>query len=319
MTRLTRLTAILAKIETTYGTDSVPTGADNALLVSAPTLSHVFNNVARDNIKAYLGADEELVGTRSVSIGFDVEISGSGTAGTAPAWGPLLRGCAMAQTVTAGQRVEYNPISTGFESLTICYHRDGVLHKATGCRGTVEFMMEEGTIPKMRFAFTGLDAGPSAVSNPVQTLTPWRVPQVVTAANSAAVKLGATYSAGALSGGTDFCSRGLMLNLGNEVTFSSMLGPCTRVDIQNRAATGSLQLDLDAAAEVTQYGAINANTLTSVGLLHGSSAGNRVLVFAPAVQRINPTQADFNGRVQIGMDLRVLPVSGNDELRIVAL
>jgi hypothetical protein len=319
MSRLTRLTVILAKIETTYGTDAVPTGADNALLVSEPTLSHNYNNVARDNIKSFLGADEELVGTRSVTMGFRVEISGSGTAGTAPAWGPLLRACAMAQTITAGQRVEYNPISAAFESLTIYYHRDGVLHKATGCRGTVEFMLEEGSIPRMLFSFTGLDAGPVAIANPTQTLTAWRTPQVVTTANSAAVKLGSTYSAGALSGGTDFCTRGLMLNLGNEVTFSSMLGPCTRVDIQNRAATGSLQLDLDAAGEVTQYSAVNANTLTSVGLLHGTGAGNRVLVFAPAVQRINPTQADFNGRIQIGMDLRLTPVSGNDELRIVAL
>jgi len=319
MSRLTRLTAILAKVETTYGTDAAPTGADNALLVSEPTLTHNYNNVDRNNLKAFLGADEQLVGTRSVTIGFDVEISGSGTAGTAPAWGPLLRGCAMAQTITAGQRVEYNPISTGFESLTIHYHRDGVRHAATGCRGTVEFMLEEGSIPKMRFSFTGLDAGPTAAANPNQTLTAWRTPQVVTTANSAAVKLGATYSAGALSGGTDFCTRGLMLNLGNEVTFSSMLGPCTKVDIQNRAATGSLQLDLDAAGEVAQYSAVNANTLTSVGLLHGSSAGNRVLVFAPAAQRINPSQQDFNGRIQIGMDLRLTPVAGNDELRIVAL
>ncbi len=34
MPRYTRKTAILAKIETTYGTDAAPTGAANALLIS---------------------------------------------------------------------------------------------------------------------------------------------------------------------------------------------------------------------------------------------------------------------------------------------
>ena len=319
MPRKTRLTAILAKIETVYGTDSVPTGAADALLVSNPTHSYTYNNAARDNIKAFLGNDEELVGTRFVTCGFDVELSGSGTAGTAPAWGKLLRACAMAETISAGNRVEYNPISTAFESLTIYYHRDGVLHKALGCMGTAEFKLEEGAIPKISFSFTGVDGGPTAVANPTQVLTAWRTPLVVTTANSASVKLGATYAAGALSGGTDFCSRGLMLDLGNEVQYSSMLGPCTGVDIPNRASTGSMQLDLDAAAEVAAYTAISANTLTSVGLMHGTVAGARVLVFAPAVQRINPTQQDFQGRIQIGMDLRVLPLTGNDELRIVSL
>jgi hypothetical protein len=319
MPRKTRLTAILAKIETVYGTDSVPTGAADALLVSNPTHSYTYNNAARDNIKAFLGNDEELVGTRYVTCGFDVELSGSGTAGTAPAWGKLLRASAMAETISAGNRVEYNPISTAFESLTIYYHRDGVLHKALGCMGTAEFKLEEGAIPKISFSFTGVDGGPTAVANPTQVLTAWRTPLVVTTANSASVKLGATYAAGALSGGTDFCSRGLMLNLGNDVQYSSMLGPCTGVDIPNRASTGSMQLDLDAAAEVAAYTAISANTLTSVGLMHGTVAGARVLVFAPAVQRINPTQQDFQGRIQIGMDLRVLPLTGNDELRIVSL
>lgn len=319
MPRLTRLTAILAKIETTYGTDATPAGSSDAVLVSEPTISYTYQNQPRNNIRPYLGADEELVGTRYITLGFMSEIAGSGTAGTAPAWGPLLRGCGMAQTVTAGQRVEYNPISASFESLTIYYHRDGVVHKALGCRGSVEFMLEEGSIPRFRFSFTGLDGGPATASNPSQTLTAWKVPSVVTTANSASVKLGSTYSAGALSGGTDFCSRGLTFNLGNEVTYSSMLGPCTSVDIQNRAATGSLQLDLDASAEVAQYSAVAANTLTSVGLVHGTTGGNKVLLFAPTAQRITPTQQDFNGRILIGMDLRLTPSSGNDELRIVAL
>jgi hypothetical protein len=56
-----------------------------------------------------------------------------------------------------------------------------------------------------------------------------------------------------------------------------------------------------------------------LGFVHGTTAGLKVLVHAPAVQLINPSKQDVNGRRLIGYDLRLVPVSGNDELRIVAL
>lgn len=318
MPRKIRNTAILAKIETTIGTDALPTGAADALLVSNPTCDYTYNNVDRDNIRSFLGASEQLAGTRYVTLGFDVEVSGSGTAGTAPAWGKLLRACAMAETLTALMRAEYNPITSGFEALTIYYYDDGVVHRAVGCMGNMEMMLEESGIPKFKFSFTGIDGGVVVQANPVQTLTAWRAPLVITNGNTGNIKLGATYADGALTGGTDFCSRGLTLNLGNDAKFNSMLGPCTGVDIYDRQATGSLQLDLDATAEVAAYTAVAANTLTSVGLVHGVADGARVLVFAPAVQRINPKHTDYEGRILISFDLRLTPLVGNDELRIVA-
>ena len=99
MARNTRNTAILAKIETTYGTDAVPTGLANALLISDSSFDITYNNVERNNIKGYFGSDEMLAGTRFVEMSFAVEVSGSGTAGTAPAWGPLLQACSFAETV----------------------------------------------------------------------------------------------------------------------------------------------------------------------------------------------------------------------------
>lgn len=319
MTRKTRNTAILAKIQPTRGMDALPTGAADALLVSSPTCDYTYNNVDRDNIRAYLGASEQLAGTRYVTLSFDVEISGSGTPGVAPAWGKLLRGCAIAEVAVPGERVEYNPITNGFEALTIYYYADGVVHKALDCMGNVELMMEEGSIPKFKFSFTGVDGGTVAEANPNQSLAEWKTPLVITNGNTASVNLGGTYADGEVTGGSVFCSRGLTLNLGNDAKFTSMLGPCSGTDIYDRQATGSLQLDLGAADEVAAYQAVAANTLTSMSLLHGNAAGAKVLVFAPAVQRINPKHTDFEGRVLLGVDLRLTPVAGNDELRIVAM
>lgn len=316
MSRLMRKTAILAKIETTYATDAAPTGAANAILISNATFAFNYNNVDRDLMRAYLGGAEQLVGSRNVTASFDVEIAGSGAAGTAPAWGPLVRACGMAEVVTAAARVEYTPVSAAFDSLTIYYSVDGLLHKAIGCRGTVTMGMGEGERPLFKFTFTGIDGGTVAQADPSQTLTAFKPPLVVTDANSGDIKLGGTYATGAITGGTAYPSRGLQLDLGNTVQHIPMLGGQS-VEITQRATTGSMQLDLTAAQGATFITDINSNTTTSLSFEHGTTAGNKILVFAPVVQRLNPSWQDFNGTVQMGLDLRLTPSSGNDELRIV--
>lgn len=316
MTRKVRNSLILAKIETTVGTDSVPTAADNAILVSNQNVDTSFNNIDRALIRSYFGASEHLAGTRFVQITFDVELSGSGTAGNAPAYGPLLRMCGMAQTITAGQRVEYNPITNSLEAGTIYYYDDGVLHKALGCRGNVELKTGLGERPLMSYTFVGIDGGVTAAANPNGTFTAFRKPVVITDATAGDITLGCTYATGALTGGTTYKSRGMQVNLGNEAKHIPLLGG-EEVDITGREVTGSCELMLAAADEVSFMTAINASDTISLGFTFGTSAGNRVLIHAPAVQRINPKKVDYEGRRLIGMDLRFLPVSGNDDLRLV--
>lgn len=319
MPRYARNAAILAKIETTYGTDSVPTGAANAMLISNLSINPLnANNVSRDLINTYFGGSEELVGTAFVEAAFDIEVAGSGAAGTAPAWGALLRACGFAEAITASQRVDYTPVTNSLESVSIYYHDDGVLHKLLGARGTFELKMGVGERPVFSFKFQGLDGGISAVANPALTLTAFKTPLVVNDANTGDITVGCTYSAGALSGGTTYTSRGLMVNMGNAINYTPLLGGET-IDLTNRDVTGHIDLDLTAAQEVTFMSTVKANTKQSVGIVHGSTAGYKVLVHAPAAQLINPSKQDINGRRLLGYDLRLIPSSGNDELRIVSL
>jgi hypothetical protein len=317
--RLIRKTAILLKIETTYGTDPTPTGAANALLVSNLSVNPLnAQNVDRDNVRTYFGASEQLVGTAYVEMGFDVEFQSSGDLGVAPAWGPALRAAGFGEAVTADTRVDYTPISDALESCTIYWYDDGVLHKAHGARGTVEIVAGVGERPVFRFNFIGIDGGISAASNPALTLTAWQQPKVITDANTGDLTFGGTYSAGAITGGTPYPSRGLSLNMGNAVNFTPLLGGET-VDLTDRQVSGSIQLDLTAAQEVSFMASVKANTLGSLSMLHGTAEGFRVLIFAPSVQMINPSKQEINGKRLIGYDIRAVPVAGNDELRIVAL
>ena len=111
-TRYLRNTAILAKIESTYGVDSTPTEGANAILVSNVSINPLnAQNVDRDLIRPYMGSSEQLVGSAYIEIGFDVELAGSGAAGTAPGLWPCCCACGYQETVTASVRTEYNPVT----------------------------------------------------------------------------------------------------------------------------------------------------------------------------------------------------------------
>jgi hypothetical protein len=298
----------------------VPTGGANAILVSNARFALTYNNVTRDFIRPYLGGGGQLAGTRFVECGFDVELANSGTAGTAPAWAPLLRACGMAESVLATPaRVEYTPVSASFSSVTIYYHLDGVRRVALGCMGNVEIMLNEGGAPMLRFSFVGLDGGRTATADPSVTLTAFRAPQVVSDVNTGDINLGCTYSAGALSSGTVYPSRGLSINLNNTVSRKALLGG-QAVQISNRDVQGQMQLDLTAAQEVSFLTDINSNTNTTLGFSHQTGAGVGILLHAPQAQRVDPNDQEYEGDVHMGLNLRFTPTTaGNDELRLVCL
>lgn len=93
-----RKRVILVKPETTYGTDSAPT--TEAILCSNLTLTPLDgSSVSRDFIRPYFGSSGEIRVENFTRVSFDVELAGSGTAGTAPAWGHLLKSCNFSETI----------------------------------------------------------------------------------------------------------------------------------------------------------------------------------------------------------------------------
>ena len=321
MPRYMRNTAILAKLESSYGVDSTPTEGANAMLVSNVSINPLnAQNVSRDLIRSYMGGSEQLVGNAYIEMSFDVELQGSGTAGTAPAWAPLMEACGFAASSTASTRNNYYPETPADGSVVIYYFMDGVKHIALGCRGTFSLKLGSGERPVLSFRMLGIDGGVTAASPSALTLTGFKTPYVVTNTNTGDLTIGATFnvdtSAPALTSGTAYTSRGLSLDLGNAVAHVPLLGT-EAVEVSNREVTGHIDLDLTAAQEVTFMATVKANTTQSLGIIHGTAAGYKVVVFMPAVQLINPTMQDMNGRLLVGFDIRAVPSSGNDELRIV--
>jgi len=320
MGRSTRRFAVLGKIETTYGVDSVPTGGANAMLVKDLEMNPLnAENVDRGLLRPYLGGNEQLIGVAFKEVSFSIESVGAATAGVAPAFGPLLRACGLAETLIASTRVDYTPISTGFESLSMYCNYDGVQHVLLGVRGECSISYKVKEIPSLKFRFQGIDGGESAVALPSVTLSAFQVPQVATDAFTPNFKLGGTVSptgAPAITGGTDFPSDGVEIQLGNALNFKNIIN-LTEMEIVDREVAGSLNLDQTAAQEVTRLAAVRLNTLSAISLEHGTVATKKSLLHLPSAQFINAKYVDQNKSLMQGYDIRCVPVAGNDEVRLV--
>lgn len=306
MPLIDRKTAILAKIETTYGTDAVPTGAANAILVGNVKLSPLEGGtVQRSNVQPYLGSRPAVQVNTSVKLGFAVELAGSGSAGTAPAYGALLRACGLSETLTASTKAEYRPISTAFESVSIYFSKDGQQHKLLGARGSVSLKFDAGTVPTMEFSFVGLYQAPTSQADPAVTLTAFQIPLPCSKANTPTFSL---YSyAAALSV--------LGLDVGNNVVYRGLVG-AESVQIADRNAKGKATIEAPALSAKDFFALAKAGTTGALQIVHGTVAGNIVQLDAAAVQATNPGYGAEDGIVMLDLDLGYLPVSGNDEFTL---
>ena len=304
---LSRRQVLLAKIESTYGTDPVPTGAANAILVTNLTAKPLSPTVVKRNlVKGYLGASEQLLADVHSQISFDVEVAGSGTAGTAPAFGPLLRACGLSETIVNGVSVTYKPISASFESLTLYYYADGILHKMLGCRGTVQFDFTVKKIPVMKFTFTALYSAPADATNATPTYTGFKSPKVVSDQNTT----GFTFNgyAGHMAS--------LTLDLKNAVMYRTLVG-VEYVQITDRDAGGTCEFEMPSIADVDLYTAALTENLSTLGLVHGTVAGNICTIASTQLDLVDPAIKDDNGVMMLTFPYGLVPsTAGNDEFSI---
>jgi hypothetical protein len=307
MAKVTRKRTILAKIESTYGTDPVPTGSANAILLRNLTVTPQENEtVARDLVRTYLGNSPNLPVAINAAIEFEVELAGAGALGTVPAYGPLLRACAMSQTVNAGVSVVYQPVTDNIESVTIYLNADGKLHKLLGARGSVSLEIKAKTIPVMKFKFKGVYVPVTDTAPPTPVFTAWQQPKPVNGVFTGSLSI---------HGFTTAVMAELTLDLANNVVFRSLVG-AESVLITDRKPAGQLMIESTSIAEKDWFDIARNATTGALSIVQGNTAGNRVQIDAPAVQILPPSYQDSDGVEMLSMGLIVSPNAGNDELVI---
>lgn len=299
--------ALLAKIETTYGTDPVPTGAANAILATNVTLSPMEGeDVSRNLETPYLAADPTLpVGLRSV-LTFDVEIVGSGALGTAPNWGPLLRACGVAQTISAGVKVEYNPITDNHESVAIYMHIDTTRHVLLGARGNAVLTLNAQGIPVWRFTFTGLFAVPTEVAKPTPDYTGFQAPQVATKTNTPTFTVG----------GVAMVMRDFEMDLGCDVQPRMLIGS-ESILIVDRAERLTVRVEAVPVSTYDPYTTAQNSVNKVIGLAHGTVVGKRwSLDIAKSFQNRLSGYENNQNIAEWPLGFVPQPTAGNDQWKL---
>lgn len=310
MTFLARNQIVLAKIEATYGTDPIPTEGANAILTKNLKRNiYDGNRIQRDLNLPYMGNDHSINTAPFVTVTFDVELAGSGAAGTAPQFGPLLRACGLDETIVAVTSVTYAPVSAAFESVTLYYNYDGEMQKVIGARGTATINMAKGQIPMISFSFTGRYAKPTAVTQYDPTYID-TVPFPFSSYNTTtfSVHSQAVY-------GESFT-----LNLGNTVVHRNLAG-FDGVNITDRAPTGSAVFEAVAIATkdyfVAAHSHLGAVVEGAISIVHGSGAGKIITLGSAQTQISNITEQESDGVRMFSADLIFVPTDGgNDEFSI---
>jgi len=103
-------TTILAKIEEKYGEDAAPGGAAALRIKNADLTPLAASTIDRAFVRPSMGASSKSHVDVRRQIKFGCEFAGSGAAGAPPGYGPILRACALSETVrTAAQGVQASP------------------------------------------------------------------------------------------------------------------------------------------------------------------------------------------------------------------
>lgn len=296
---------ILAKIESTYNVDSSPVPASNAIKVeNLSWAADQLTMIERPTVKASLATEQAIYAGMLRKVSFSCEIKGSGTAGTAPEIGVLLRACAMSETIVALTSVTYKPTSSSLESLTIYIYSDGLLYKVTGCRGNVTFDFSARNKAMAKFEFVGHSVAPidTAIVSPTYNAT------VPTALIGIAMTLGA-YSPKPKMLSFDL---GNALDLTDNITASDGFGD---INIGKREVKGSVDPLQTLVATHDWEGALRGNTTSTLAFGGvGATAGNILNVSCPAIYFTNIAPQDRGMLQALGMDFRAKESSGDDEV-----
>ena len=307
MALLSRKRLILVKTEATYGTDSSPAGTD-ALLVRNLDITPLSGDVvSRDLIRPYLGNFDQLISLTSVAINFEVELAGSGTAGTAPKFGAILKACAMSETVVSSTSVTYAPVSSSFSSATIYFNVDGVLHKLTGCRGSMNMSCAVGAIPALAFNLTGVYNAPTDTAQPAVTYSAQATPLIFREGNTSSFSF---FSYSGVLQSVDF-------NLANDLVYRELVGGTKETLITDRKPAGTVMIEAPTIATKDFFTTALASSTGNLTFLHGTTAGNRVTFTASQVDVLNPTYQDQDSIMMLSVPYVALPTTaGNNEFSL---
>lgn len=297
---------LLAIAQVAKGTPGAPVPGANAILcrglVPAPIKGKF---VERNLIQGAKGNYGGIFAGEHRVFEFEVELAGSGAAGTAPKFAPLLLGCGTAETITVTTSAAYQPIDAVGSYLTLFGYLDGLLFKLTDAIGTVSLAINSEEIPVQKYTFTGKYEVVTDIAFPAGIVfTGFTKPLTVGQVNTPTFTLD----------GISLVVKSFGIDLANQVSWKNWIGD-SGAKSPDRKPTASAVFELTTVATKNWAEAVRLGTEMPLVIEHGTIAGNIVRLAAPKLQiNAEPSITDDAGTALLSCSFAVLPNLGNDEL-----
>lgn len=304
---------IAAKAEANYGVDATPDLADNAVLTrNYSTTPLEVDQLERNLDNQRYGATKGKPTNKRIRTSYEVELAGSGAAGTAPRWMELLRGCAMkAPVLVADTSATQNfcQPADNFGSLSEYGWVDDQLRKALGQRGTFTLDFTAGQVPFASLQMLGLlpAADPRETDAPDEAdFSDWVEPLEVNDDNSVLTL-----------GGFAAVTRSLQIQAAVDVNLRNLIG-ARYVRAGNHKATARLVCEAPTIAAKDYLSNLDDGDLIALALTHGTAAGNIVELAAPKAQITAISESSENDILMFNIDLLLTTDGGSTDLSIIA-
>lgn len=307
MSLVMKLSQSLVKTESTYGVDPTPSASADGVVLEDVSPSFPNEVIDPEPSTGTLTKPKPLHGRKLSQLEFSIPIKGSGTAGTAPEWGPLLEACGFQEFIVASTSVTYAPRSTGVGSVTIYYYMDGLLYEMNGCRGTVAFDFTAGQRGMMNFTMTGHPVAPVDAAIPAVSNLDLTVPPIV---RSASFTIGGY--AGVVAQVT--CDMQCQVVPNDSVNGTDGYG---EVFISNRQPQGSINPEITLVATHDWWAEWEDGDANTLSLTLGATAGN-IATFTG----LGTVYRELGMEDRSGVAVHSIPISfsgavGNDDINLV--
>jgi len=309
MPKLHRKRSLLAKIESSYGSDPTATGSANYVEVVDLEIEPVASDeVEQETIRPYAGNYPVLLANTRVNLSFGVFMVGSGAAGTAPKYDPILKACGLSAATVSSTSVTYTPSTLATQSsVTFYVNYDGVRHKVTGCRGTFSISCAVNEIPRINFEMQGIFNTPTDTALP--TVTKSLQPDPVLFKNGNTSSFSVFGFSGAL--------QSWELDFANEVIYRELVGGTKEALITDRRPSGSMVIEAVALSSKNFFTLATGTTTGTNTWSHSGGAGNIVTVSCPQTDLGQPTYEDSDGITMLNLPFYATPTdAGSDEFSL---
>lgn len=296
---------LLLGMETVYGTAPVLAAADAILATKIRIMPMEGQDLSRDLERPHMGAQATIPVDLHAKMSFTVEILPSGTAGTAPVIGKLLRALGCAETIVAATSVTYNPVSRNHESVAVHLWIGDTRFALIGARGTGTLRVNASGIPVLEVELTGLWTQPSQAARIEPDLDD-QLEADVLAATTTNTPVFTVNAVGLVM-------RSLSLTLGNQVEPRFLIG-ADRVMITGRQELVETTVEAVPLSTLNPFALALARTKVPIALTHGTAAGKTVSLSVPAaqVQRLQSIE-EQQGIAEWPLRLVPQPVARNDQ------